>query len=450
METIAREVKRINQVLMDRYPFWAIHAARVELRVGDKYLGKAVKTAAIDGEILTVNPEYWESLIGETRYSLYSHEIGHVGLGHHLRRDGRDFGLWNKACDYELNLVLLSQGYKIPSNWLLNDKYKGWSAERIYADLNVGGKGPVGPKGPVGDEPVEDGEPCEDGDPSDENEEGEETGEKEEEEGAGGGESGEDKSDEEGEEEPNPSGEVWDPTHPDGSPLNEGEKEDKRDKLSEDIQMAEAGIKGCGKETTAETRRSLDRVVKPKKNWKNILDRWINERGAPCGRSWSRLDRRAMVNRIYQPGEIKDGIDWLLFAVDVSGSVGRNEYDAFASHMDRIRENVKINRITLMPFNETIQSREIVELKPEDKTPTDIWTGGGTAFSPIFNWVRRQPSEPDGVIVFTDLCCDDYGTPCRAPILWASTDELYSEYDGWGYGNIPPFGDVVQIDISQE
>ena len=157
-----------------------------------------------------------------------------------------------------------------------------------------------------------------------------------------------------------------------------------------------------------------------------------------------------MANRIYQPGEVKDGIDWLLFAVDISGSVGRREYEAFASHMDKIRENVEVNRITMLPFNEIVQQKDIVELTKIDKTPTELWIGGGTAFSPIFNWVRRQPNEPDGIIVFTDLCCDDYGEPTRCPILWASTDEIYSEYEGWSFTNVPPFGDVVQIDLSQE
>lgn len=440
MENIDREVKRINQLLMDNFPFWAIHAARVKMRQGDSYLGKPVPTAVIDGEILTINPEYWWSLVMDTRYSLYSHEIGHIGLGHHLRRDDRDFGWWNKAADYELNLVLFSQGYTIPSNWLINHDFKGWSAERIFAYIYPGMNPPPPPPPPRrkgGEEGEKEGEVNVPSDDEAEDGEGNESTPKP-------------GKDEPGETpEPNPSGEVWDPTHPDGSGLDEREKQEKKDKLSGDIQMAEAGMKGCGNDVTAETRRSLDRVVKPKKNWRSVLDRWITERGAPCGRSWSKMDRRSMVNRIYQPGEIKDGIDWLLFAVDVSGSVGRREYEAFASHMDRIRENVKVNRLTLMPFNEIVQQGEIVELKPTDKTPTDIWTGGGTAFSPIFNWVRRQPHEPDGIIVFTDLCCDDYGTPTRCPILWASTDEIYHEYDGWGT-NVPPFGDVVQIDISQD
>tara|TARA_B100000586_G_scaffold268822_1_gene246200 strand:- start:2063 stop:2284 length:222 start_codon:yes stop_codon:yes gene_type:complete len=54
----------------------------------------------------------------------------------------------------------------------------------------------------------------------------------------------------------------------------------------------------------------------------------------------------------------------------------------------------------------------------------------------------------DGIIIFTDLCCDDYGDPARTSILWASTDEIWTGNEGW-YSNKPPFGEVVQVDLER-
>jgi predicted metal-dependent peptidase len=125
------------------------------------------------------------------------------------------------------------------------------------------------------------------------------------------------------------------------------------------------------------------------------------------------------------------------------------EFKAFVGHIESIRKNVKIEKITLVPFNSIILQDYIVELAPRDKFPKELRTGGGTAFAPIFNWVRRQKKTPDGIIIFTDLCCEDYGEPARTSILWASTDEVYKNYQGW-YTNHPPFGEVVQVDISQD
>ena len=113
-----------------------------------------------------------------------------------------------------------------------------------------------------------------------------------------------------------------------------------------------------------------------------------------------------------------------------------------------VMEVPKIEKITLVPFNHVVQQEYIVNLAPKDKFPSEIRVGGGTSFAPIFNWVRRQNKTPDGIIVFTDLCCDEYGEPARTSILWASTDEVYSNHQGW-YSNKPPFGEVIQIDISQ-
>jgi predicted metal-dependent peptidase len=63
-----------------------------------------------------------------------AHEFLHVGLRHQSRGQGRDPYLWNVACDYVINGWLVEMGVGNPpsADLLLDDKFKGMSAEQVY------------------------------------------------------------------------------------------------------------------------------------------------------------------------------------------------------------------------------------------------------------------------------------------------------------------------------
>lgn len=63
-----------------------------------------------------------------------AHELLHVALRHHARRQGRDSYLWNVACDFVINQWLIEMGVgSVPRFGLLYDpELKGLSAEAIY------------------------------------------------------------------------------------------------------------------------------------------------------------------------------------------------------------------------------------------------------------------------------------------------------------------------------
>lgn len=96
-----------------------------------------VEVAAIDvvkGEIY-VNPAAGLTL-DEWKFVL-AHEYLHAGLQHHARRNGRDFYLWNIACDFVINSWLHEMEIGImPQNGLMYDEtLTGLSAEEIYDRL---------------------------------------------------------------------------------------------------------------------------------------------------------------------------------------------------------------------------------------------------------------------------------------------------------------------------
>src|ERR1700756_4405855 len=64
-----------------------------------------------------------------------AHEVMHPALQHHTRRNGRDPRRWNMACDYAINPILVDAGLTLPEGVLLEDRFRGMSAERIYNQL---------------------------------------------------------------------------------------------------------------------------------------------------------------------------------------------------------------------------------------------------------------------------------------------------------------------------
>lgn len=50
-------------------------------------------------------------------------------------KPARDLDLWNMACDYAINLLLVNNGIKLPKDALFDQRYKNMSADAIYDQL---------------------------------------------------------------------------------------------------------------------------------------------------------------------------------------------------------------------------------------------------------------------------------------------------------------------------
>jgi predicted metal-dependent peptidase len=95
----------------------------------------------LDVHVAAVNPIAGEILMNpaaalseaQCRFVM-AHELLHVGLRHVERCDGRDFYLWNVACDFVINDWLLEMGVgEMPEVGMLHDpQLRGLSAEAVY------------------------------------------------------------------------------------------------------------------------------------------------------------------------------------------------------------------------------------------------------------------------------------------------------------------------------
>ena len=86
-----------------KFAFFATVAMNLDVYVVDEN-DKDIRTAGIGHRRdLYVNPKWWLALTDPQRIGVLAHEILHVALRHHTRRQSRDPKRWNVAGDIVIN-----------------------------------------------------------------------------------------------------------------------------------------------------------------------------------------------------------------------------------------------------------------------------------------------------------------------------------------------------------
>ncbi|MGI8912977.1 MAG: vWA domain-containing protein [Chloroflexota bacterium] len=120
---------------MSSYPLLGALAATFQIVEDPKICARlGISTAAVAAESKEIFLNPAAGLDDEECTFVMAHELLHVALRHHGRRQGRDYFLWNVACDYVINswLVEMRLG-DLPKIGALYDKaLQGFSAEAIY------------------------------------------------------------------------------------------------------------------------------------------------------------------------------------------------------------------------------------------------------------------------------------------------------------------------------
>jgi len=119
------EKAKFNLVL--DHPFFAAVLLNLRMKPDRRY-----PVGATDGETLWYNPETLQNWSLEEVEAFLAHEVMHVVLLHFLRRGRRDKAKWNAAADYAVNLILKDAGFSLPPYALIDEAFRGLSAEEIY------------------------------------------------------------------------------------------------------------------------------------------------------------------------------------------------------------------------------------------------------------------------------------------------------------------------------
>lgn len=463
-----KQVEHVRISSIEREPFLATFGFEMEIVIDNMWGGMPVNTCATDGKTLMVNPTWYMSRTIGGRVTVFAHELFHAALGHSLRRGRRDPKIWNAACDYEVNNLIVESGkYEIPSGkpgdtWCHDLKYRGWVAERIYDDLvknmDIGDE-PGGDDGGPGEGESQEGAGGGDGD-------GEESTEKvagdspqdaeasEEAESGGEGEGSGEASDKAGDRgdgsqgskysDTPQSGLIIDQSNDDGTEMNEADKKEALQELAKKCEIGKLAEITAGAGSDVGHTVSMEKLLDTDQDWESQLGDFFQSKGIPAGDTWKRLNRRGLANKVFIPGKRYHGIEWMVFGYDVSSSMDRDSLTVLNDSMDKMRVKYGVQKVTIIPFNEIVLQNQIQEIGLTDEFPDKWDVGGGTSFRGLFNWVRKQEQKPDGIIVFTDMGSREYGEPVTGvPTLWASSEPF------WQHGNVtnrPPFGEMLEID----
>lgn len=369
----------------------------------------SVATMATDGVSLFHNPEFTQGLAPGELIGVLAHEVMHPALHHDTRRGDRDQKLWNRACDYAINPLLLDAGLQLPADRLFDPRFVGMSAEQIYniLDQEREESKPQNESGNAGND-AQSSQPFPSNSPDTPT----------------------------APETPGGFGQVLDAPMMqtvDGAeqktqPFQEHERE-----WQIAVERAESVARMAGK-TPAGLERSLDSGEKARANWREALRRTFSET-VPADYSWLRPNRRFLAMGLYLPGIVREGVGEIAIAVDCSGSISQRVLGLFEAEIAALTEEHQPERVHVVYFDTEIHRHDVFErgeritLKPTG--------GGGTSFEPIFAHLEHEGIQPHSVIVLTDLLGSFPRQEPFYPVIWASTRRGRA-----------PFGAVISIEAA--
>jgi predicted metal-dependent peptidase len=402
-----KDLKVIMLAFAREFPFWGVLSERCRFSVTENK--EVCDTACITpaGHII-FNLDFYEGLSQRQFLFLVAHELCHFIFEHNGRKGGRDHFLWNVATDFAINLMLKFQFEKsdfLLKDMLLDAKYEGWTAERIYEDVLK--NPPKKSKTYVMD--------------------------------LGDGEGGEEEGDGE-------SGDVV-TVRDRRVPVPKKEKGQTDEQHRQEVKD---WIRGaiCEAYATAKSQGSMpagmERVIvghlKPKVNWLQALRQRLRfgaSRKASRDITWTVPNRRFLNAGYIFPSSVGPDQPKIAFAIDTSGSMSESDLKQAIAELEDIRKQFNAQVYFLDCDAGVYQSRWI---SPYEPLPA-LQGGGGTDFAPVFKHLIENRIQPDYCVMFTDGYGNFGDDPTQKfDVLWVITNQQVT----------PPFGDTIRVSVDND
>lgn len=373
-QEIVLKLTRARATLILDQPFFGALALRLTL-IEDL----ATKTLSVDGKHIYYNPEFIGTLSASLVKSALAHEVMHCVLDHMSRLGEREPKRWNQAADYALNQILSDVGFEIGEGWLINPAYKDMSADHIYSLI---------PPNPPDD-------------------------------GSGAGNSP-----------GNGHGDPLDDMQPGGKDAAAVAEATREWKVATTQAANAAKIMG---KLPGDLERFIDQLFKAQVDWKAVLRQFIHEI-SKTDYAWTKPNKHMLVHGVYMPSLHSESMGDIVIGVDVSGSIDKPTLDAFSAEINAIVAETQPANVHLVYCDSRVAGTQSFARHEEiDMKPVG---GGGTAFSPVFDWVEENGIRPVCLVYLTDLYGDATFAPPEYPTLWCCTNE-----------QVAPFGDTVHIEV---
>lgn len=129
------KVQKAKRWIINHYPLLGSLAAGFQVIETPSVCQRLqVSVAAVNEEMKEIYVSAGTKLDFDEAVFVIAHELLHVGLRHSVRTRGRNFYIWNVACDYVINGWLIEMGLGTPPGFglLYDAELKGLSAEEVY------------------------------------------------------------------------------------------------------------------------------------------------------------------------------------------------------------------------------------------------------------------------------------------------------------------------------
>lgn len=396
LATIARKLAAARARLVLERPFVGALVLHLDLVPEAR-----MRTIGTDARAIYFNPAFVDSLsIDETQFVL-AHEALHCALGHFHRGRHRVRARWDRACDYAVNQLLVDDGMTAPPGALLDPAFRAMAAEEVYPllsddatgaplDQHLFGAAPLGLAAALRAARVTAHAAA-------------------------------------------VLDEAFLDAHRDGfdeigtrAALADSLASAWQDRLaSAALEAAQAGRLGPA------YRATIEHLTEPRLPWRALLARYLMA-AARDDYSFQRPGRRG--GEALLPGLRSTTVD-LVLALDTSGSVTHEDFRAFVAEIDALKGQIHA-RVTLLGCDAALAPGGPWQFESWEPiaVPADLAGGGGTRFTPVFDWVEGRGVKPDVLLYFTDAQGEFPEFAPGYPVLWLVK------------GNSPvPWGERVQL-----
>ena len=381
--------------LLLRHSFFGNLATR--LRMVDCTDDPHINTAATDGIHFYFDTNFVDKLSPKQTEFLFCHEVLHNVFDHMGRRNNRNPDIWNIACDYAINQILVDDkiGEKIVQVKIFQDnKYRGKSAEEIYDiifekyDLQQ-----LQALGELLDQHL---------DPEKDNGEGASNSKR--------------------------------------KKYTKEELRKIRDEMKEAM-ISAAQSAGAGN-IPAGVRRMISELTEPKIDWRELLKQQIQST-IRNDYTWMRPSRKGWHTGAVLPGMNYDQTIDVAIAIDMSGSISNEQGRDFLSEIKGIMDQFKDFHIKLWCFDTNIYNVSDITADTIHEFETyELKGGGGTDFMANWRMMKEENFVPKKFIMFTD------GYPWDS---WGDPDYCDTVFIIHGPETIkPPFGVYSHYEFSKK
>jgi len=384
MATISSELqKRLEKIrvqfLFD-HPFLSVLALSLPMHFQDN----SHEVFETDGMSIFIDESKIRSLSDAQLKYTYAHTLLHILLKHPFRMKERDGKLWNRSSDIVINL-LLSDFERVgerPQNEVMMEKFRDKSVEEVYHALYQ------------------------------ENPEGEGTPDEE-----------------------NPQEQKLDLIE------NEGDTEAAMEEIDAVIVQAMGAAQKQGN-IPASFLEVIHEVIRPKIDLETLLHTYMTESFFDKESDFSRPNRRFIHQNLYLPGYRQEQNRLVLYiALDRSMSIDQKTFSKFLGIIDAVLRMSTDFKVTVIPFDDTVDSTKIITYETQDILPKIAFEkgNGGTEFKPLLRYLQGVSELNATLMVLSDGFFKIKEAPPISTLFLVSQKRNMKRFDR--------YGDVFYFDI---